>query len=146
MAPGAASRPWDRLAAVAARGCKPFRAAAGPTVRTLRPRPLGRSLRGIPTLRGAGRKGRAHRVRGGPPPPVPPHPRDSMRPNPSLPAAALLAALALSACASATRAPVAGAGGAEGAARAEFSVPIEYYTLANGLRVVLSPDRTAPTA
>ena len=25
-----------------------------------------------------------------------------------------------------------------------FSVPVEYYTLDNGLRVVLSPDHTAP--
>ena len=25
-----------------------------------------------------------------------------------------------------------------------FSVPVEYYTLDNGLRVVLSPDNTAP--
>ena len=29
---------------------------------------------------------------------------------------------------------------------AGFSVPVEYFTLGNGLRVVLSPDRTAPTA
>jgi zinc protease len=28
---------------------------------------------------------------------------------------------------------------------AEFKVPVEYYKLANGLRVVLSPDHTAPT-
>ena len=27
----------------------------------------------------------------------------------------------------------------------EFKVPVEYYKLANGLRVVLSPDHTAPT-
>lgn len=27
-----------------------------------------------------------------------------------------------------------------------FSIPVEYYTLPNGLRVVLSPDHTAPTA
>src|SRR6201987_4970997 len=27
----------------------------------------------------------------------------------------------------------------------EFHVPVEYYKLANGLRVVLSPDHTAPT-
>jgi predicted Zn-dependent peptidase len=34
--------------------------------------------------------------------------------------------------------------GATGVA-AEFKVPVEYYKLANGLRVVLSPDHTAPT-
>jgi zinc protease len=33
--------------------------------------------------------------------------------------------------------------GAPGAA--EFKVPVEYYKLPNGLRVVLSPDHTAPT-
>lgn len=27
----------------------------------------------------------------------------------------------------------------------EFTIPVEYFTLPNGLRVVLSPDRTAPT-
>ena len=27
-----------------------------------------------------------------------------------------------------------------------FTIPVEYYTLPNGLRVVLSPDHTAPTA
>ena len=31
------------------------------------------------------------------------------------------------------------------AANDEFHVPVEYYKLANGLRVVLSPDHTAPT-
>jgi len=31
------------------------------------------------------------------------------------------------------------------AGAAEFKVPVEYYKLANGLRVVLSPDHTAPT-
>ena len=31
------------------------------------------------------------------------------------------------------------------AAAAEFKVPVEYYKLPNGLRVVLSPDHTAPT-
>lgn len=29
---------------------------------------------------------------------------------------------------------------------AAFQIPVEYYTLPNGLRVVLSPDHTAPTA
>lgn len=28
---------------------------------------------------------------------------------------------------------------------AEFKVPVEYYKLPNGLRVVLSPDHTSPT-
>src|ERR1700720_4660069 len=32
-----------------------------------------------------------------------------------------------------------------GVAAAEFKVPVEYYKLPNGLRVVLSPDHTAPT-
>jgi len=31
-------------------------------------------------------------------------------------------------------------------ATAAFQIPVEYYTLPNGLRVVLSPDHTAPTA
>ena len=30
-------------------------------------------------------------------------------------------------------------------AAAAFKVPVEYYKLPNGLRVVLSPDHTAPT-
>ncbi len=29
--------------------------------------------------------------------------------------------------------------------KAAFNVPVEYYKLPNGLRVVLSPDQTAPT-
>ena len=33
--------------------------------------------------------------------------------------------------------------GSEGAD--QFTVPVTYYTLPNGLRVVLSPDHTAPT-
>ena len=32
-----------------------------------------------------------------------------------------------------------------GSAAADFHVPVEYYKLPNGLRVVLSPDHTAPT-
>jgi len=32
-----------------------------------------------------------------------------------------------------------------GAGAAEFKVPVEYYKLPNGLRVVLSPDHTSPT-
>ncbi len=32
-----------------------------------------------------------------------------------------------------------------GVPAAEFKVPVEYYKLPNGLRVVLSPDHTAPT-
>ncbi|WBO83906.1 M16 family metallopeptidase [Hymenobacter yonginensis] len=31
-------------------------------------------------------------------------------------------------------------------AAADFQIPVEYYTLPNGLKVVLSPDHTAPTA
>jgi zinc protease len=50
------------------------------------------------------------------------------------PLAALLF-LALTACMPLLAAPAA----------EEFHVPVEYYKLANGLRVVLSPDHTAPT-
>jgi zinc protease len=35
--------------------------------------------------------------------------------------------------------------GAAPSSAAEFKVPVEYYKLPNGLRVVLSPDHTAPT-
>ena len=34
---------------------------------------------------------------------------------------------------------------AEPRSAADFKVPVEYYKLPNGLRVVLSPDRTWPT-
>ena len=51
-------------------------------------------------------------------------------------ALAVLAAMVL-VCSSAASAGPAGA--------AEFKVPVEYYKLPNGLRVVLSPDRTSPT-
>jgi zinc protease len=37
------------------------------------------------------------------------------------------------------------AGSAEPPTTPEFKVPVEYYKLPNGLRVVLSPDHTAPT-
>ncbi len=47
---------------------------------------------------------------------------------------ALLAALALAAIPAGARPP-----------GTEFRVPVEYYKLSNGLRVVLSPDHTAPT-
>ncbi|NNM18260.1 MAG: insulinase family protein, partial [Croceitalea sp.] len=32
------------------------------------------------------------------------------------------------------------------ATSSEFKVPVEYYTLDNGLKVILSPDQTSPTA
>jgi predicted Zn-dependent peptidase len=51
-------------------------------------------------------------------------------------ALAVLAAMVLM-CGSAASAGPAGA--------AEFKVPVEYYKLPNGLRVVLSPDHTSPT-
>jgi predicted Zn-dependent peptidase len=51
----------------------------------------------------------------------------------------LAAALALASVASPPTAAVAGDGGG-------FSVPVEYHTLDNGLKVVLSRDTTAPTA
>src|SRR3954469_4510892 len=42
--------------------------------------------------------------------------------------------------------PAAGASAAAGASpAAAFHVPVDYYKLPNGLRVVLSPDHTAPT-
>lgn len=67
-------------------------------------------------------------------------------------AAALLALLG--ACSPKTGAVVTTAPAATAAAAATpastpapaFQIPVEYYTLPNGLKVVLSPDRTAPTA
>ncbi|GAB3330956.1 pitrilysin family protein [Hymenobacter humi] len=67
------------------------------------------------------------------------------------------AALALGACSpsatSVVTAPAPPATEAPAAAAAKpapagpaFQIPVEYYTLPNGLRVVLSPDHTAPTA
>jgi zinc protease len=53
---------------------------------------------------------------------------------------AVLAALLLFSTVPANAGP-----GVSGAAAAEFKVPVEYYKLPNGLRVVLSPDHTAPT-
>jgi len=53
-------------------------------------------------------------------------------------ALALLAALILMGAAAA-------AANAGPASAGEFKVPVEYYKLPNGLRVVLSPDHTAPT-
>ena len=50
----------------------------------------------------------------------------------------LLAALLLAGLLALAARPAAAAG-------EEFHVPVEYYKLANGLRVVLSPDHTAPT-
>ena len=71
----------------------------------------------------------------------------------------LLAALALDACspkagtavtapttASATSTAPATSAAAVTPAGPAFQIPVEYYTLPNGLRVVLSPDHTAPTA
>ncbi|WP_233454876.1 M16 family metallopeptidase [Hymenobacter negativus] len=65
-------------------------------------------------------------------------------------------ALALSACShqatSVVTAPAAGPATSvatpppAAAASPAFQIPVEYYTLPNGLRVVLSPDHTAPTA
>jgi zinc protease len=56
---------------------------------------------------------------------------------------ALAAAAALSAGAMAQEKKAAKGGGTTGAAA--FQVPVEYYKLPNGLRVVLSQDHTAPT-
>ncbi|MGY3091436.1 zinc protease [Hymenobacter sp. UYAg731] len=66
------------------------------------------------------------------------------------------AALVLSACShqttSVVTAPAAGAATSVATAPPAapagpaFQIPVEYYTLPNGLRVVLSPDHTAPTA
>src|SRR5215470_18407124 len=52
------------------------------------------------------------------------------------------AALAMCASAQAKKQAKASSGGVGAAA---FQVPVEYYKLSNGLRVVLSPDHTAPT-
>lgn len=67
------------------------------------------------------------------------------------PGAAL--ALLLGACspraASVVTAPPAGTAASASATTApttSFQIPVEYYTLANGLRVVISPNHTAPTA
>ena len=67
--------------------------------------------------------------------------------------AALATAAMLGACSSKTTAvvtapaaPVATAAPAAAPAGPAFQIPVEYYTLPNGLRVVLSPDHTAPTA
>jgi zinc protease len=57
---------------------------------------------------------------------------------------ALLAALALGACAASD--PPAAAPAPSASAAAEFQVPVQYHTLDNGLKVVLSPDTTATTA
>lgn len=63
-----------------------------------------------------------------------------------------LGALALGACSPKTAAvlttapPTAAAPAAPAPAGPAFQIPVEYYTLPNGLRVVLSPDHTAPTA
>jgi zinc protease len=65
-----------------------------------------------------------------------------MRSGRLLPTAAAL--LALAACGPAARQPASAP--APAAVSAGFQVPVEYHTLDNGLRVVLSPDRTAPTA
>ncbi len=46
----------------------------------------------------------------------------------------------------ATLVACAGAGSSSGTATASLSVPVEYYQLGNGLKVVLSRDTTAPTA
>lgn len=46
----------------------------------------------------------------------------------------------------ASAAPAAASAPAAPAAGPAFQIPVEYYTLPNGLRVVLSPDHTAPTA
>ncbi|WP_188557025.1 M16 family metallopeptidase [Hymenobacter glacieicola] len=47
---------------------------------------------------------------------------------------------------STTPPPTAEAAPATPSAAASFQIPVEYYTLPNGLKVVLSPDHTAPTA
>ncbi|MFC6222657.1 M16 family metallopeptidase [Hymenobacter artigasi] len=62
-------------------------------------------------------------------------------------------ALALGACSqqatsvvTAPASPAAPMAAAPAPAGPAFEIPVEYYTLPNGLRVVLSPDHTAPTA
>ncbi|MGI4834209.1 MAG: M16 family metallopeptidase [Janthinobacterium lividum] len=66
----------------------------------------------------------------------------------------LAAGLLLGACsrptttgtAAATAPPASTTTAAPAAPAPAFAIPVEYYTLPNGLRVVLSPDHTAPTA
>ena len=57
----------------------------------------------------------------------------------------LLASALLGAVALATVLPAAAAKKSPKTAAAQFRVPVEYYKLPNGLRVILSPDHTAPT-
>ena len=66
---------------------------------------------------------------------------------PGAPTAALAAVLALTAALTPPR-PLGAQAAAPAArsARGGLSVPVDYYTLPNGLRVVLSRDTTAPTA
>src|SRR5262249_16715157 len=60
-------------------------------------------------------------------------------------ALAVLAPLSLWPCAAALAGPTASAPRAGAVpSGGEFKVPVEYYKLPNGLRVVLSPDHTAP--
>ena len=59
---------------------------------------------------------------------------------------AVTAPTAASATSTAPAAPVATAAPAAAPAGPAFQIPVEYYTLPNGLRVVLSPDHIAPTA
>ncbi|CAN5871384.1 pitrilysin family protein [soil metagenome] len=67
-----------------------------------------------------------------------------MRVRPGLSLLGALATALVAACAPAGQPP--GAQPAPSAAGTAFRIPIEYHTLDNGLKVVLSPDRTAPTA
>src|SRR5215472_4621508 len=57
----------------------------------------------------------------------------------------VLAAVSLISCAVASAGPGDSGPSAGAAPSSEFKVPVDYYKLANGLRVVLSPDHTAPT-
>jgi zinc protease len=69
-----------------------------------------------------------------------------LRRSRSVRAIALIAALGLMAGAEAMAGPEnSGVKASRAAGTAEFKVPVEYYKLGNGLRVVLSPDHTAPT-
>ncbi|MEJ7664272.1 MAG: pitrilysin family protein [Hymenobacter sp.] len=65
---------------------------------------------------------------------------------PLLAAGLLLGGCSRGTTAATTTAPLPATAKATPAPTPSFSIPVEYYTLPNGLRVVLSPDHTAPTA
>lgn len=67
------------------------------------------------------------------------HPKADLAPTPATPTPVKAASTPAE-----PAAPPAGSPTEEDTASGRFQVPVEYYKLANGLRVVLSPDKTAP--